>query len=160
MPVGKTIGNLNNQVGLPLSILRLAAEARRGSDRDRDESSGEIWKLACVAKPDVGVVTNVGYAHAEFFDSVDGLALAKRELIEALPASGVAVLNADDPRVAAFREIHPGRVICFGVSAEADVRPEEVEYSPAGLRFRLRQTVFECSLVGRHGLLTCWPASP
>ena len=153
MPVGKTIGNLNNQVGLPLSILRLAAEARAAVIEIGMNHPGEIWKLACLAKPDVGVVTNVGYAHAEFFDSVDGLALAKRELIEALPASGVAVLNADDPRVAAFREIHSGRVICFGVSAEADVRPEEVEYSPAGLRFRLRQTVFECSLVGRHGLL-------
>lgn len=153
IPVGKTIGNLNNQVGLPLSILRLAPEARAAVIEIGMNHPGEIRRLASVAKPEVGVVTNVGFAHAEFFDSVDALALAKRELIEALPPSGVAVLNADDPRVAGFREIHRGPVISFGLSAGADVRPEEVEYSPDGLRFRLGQTVFECSLVGRHGLL-------
>jgi UDP-N-acetylmuramoyl-tripeptide--D-alanyl-D-alanine ligase len=153
MRVGKTIGNLNNHVGLPLSILRLPAEARTAVLEIGMNHPGEIRRLASIARPDVGVVTNVGFAHAEFFESVDGVALAKRELIEALPAGGVAVLNADDPRVASFRDVHPGPVTCFGTSPEADVRPAEVEYSPAGVRFRLGQTDFECSLVGRHGLL-------
>jgi UDP-N-acetylmuramoyl-tripeptide--D-alanyl-D-alanine ligase len=153
MPVGRTIGNLNNHVGLPLSILRLPAEARVAVLEIGMNHPGEIRRLAALARPDVGVVTNAGFAHAEYFDSADQVALAKRELIESLPPSGVAVLNADDPRVARFRDIHPGVVVTFGTSPEADVRPSAVDCSPDGFRFRLGKTDFECSLVGRHGLL-------
>ncbi len=153
MAVGKTVGNLNNHVGLPLSILRIPDEARAAVLEIGMNHPGEIRRLAGIARPNVGVVTNVGFAHAEFFDSVDGVALAKRELIESLPPDGTAVLNADDPRVAGFREIHRGPVLTFGTSPEADVRPVQVDYTPDGIRFRLGQTDFECSLVGRHGLL-------
>ena len=153
MQVGKSIGNLNNHVGLPLSILRLPAEARAAVLEIGMNHPGEIRRLASIARPEVGVVTNVGFAHAEFFESLDEVALAKREMIEALPREGVAVLNADDPRVARFREIHAGPAISFGTSPEAEVRPAEVEYSPAGVKFRLGSTDFECSLAGRHGLL-------
>ncbi len=153
LAVGKTAGNLNNHVGLPLSILRLPQESRAAVLEIGMNHPGEIRHLAGIARPNVGVVTNVGFAHAEFFDSVDGVALAKRELIESLSADGVAVLNADDPRVAQFREIHRGPVVTFGTSPFADVRPLQVDYTPGGIRFRLGQTDFECSLVGRHGLL-------
>jgi UDP-N-acetylmuramoyl-tripeptide--D-alanyl-D-alanine ligase len=153
MVVGKTIGNLNNHVGLPLSILRIPDEARAAVLEIGMNHPGEIRRLAAIARPDIGVVTNVGFAHAEFFDSVDGVALAKRELIESLPPDGMAVLNADDPRVAGFREIHRGPVVTFGTSANADVRPSQVDYTAGGIRFRLGRTGFECSLVGRHGLL-------
>jgi UDP-N-acetylmuramoyl-tripeptide--D-alanyl-D-alanine ligase len=112
--------------------------------------AGEIRALAGIAKPNVGVVTNVGYAHIEFFESIDGIAAAKRELIESLPASGTAVLNADDPRVAQFT--FAGRKIFFGQSATADVRGEDVTYSLDGARFRVGSTWFESSLAGRHGV--------
>jgi UDP-N-acetylmuramoyl-tripeptide--D-alanyl-D-alanine ligase len=84
------------------------------------------------------------------FDSLDAVAAAKRELIEALPADGTAVLNADDPRVLRFP--HPGRTVQFGLSSEADVRAEDVELSPSGVRFRVGEIYFESGLNGAHNV--------
>ncbi|HWR50409.1 MAG TPA: UDP-N-acetylmuramoyl-tripeptide--D-alanyl-D-alanine ligase [Bryobacteraceae bacterium] len=153
MAVGKTEGNLNNHVGLPLSILRLPAEARAAVLEIGMNHPGEIRHLACIARPQIGVVTMVGLAHAEFFDSADDVALAKRELIESLPPDGTAVLNADDPRVARFRDVHAGRVVTFGINEPADIRPEAVEYTGEGVRFRLDGNDFEAAYPGRHGVL-------
>lgn len=153
MPAGKTTGNLNNHVGLPLSILRLSPDARVAVLEIAMNHAGEIRRLARVARPDVGVVTNVGHAHAEFFGSIEEVAIAKRELIEELPGDGVAVLNADDPHVSRFRDVHPGQSVTFGFSPDADVRAEEVDYRPDGVRFRVGESVYESPLMGRHGVL-------
>jgi UDP-N-acetylmuramoyl-tripeptide--D-alanyl-D-alanine ligase len=88
----------------------------------------------------------------EFFDSIDGVAAAKRELIESLPPSGVAVLNADDDRVTRFRERHGGRSITFGFSAAADVRAESAEFSSDGTRFRALGVEYETRMTGRHSV--------
>jgi UDP-N-acetylmuramoyl-tripeptide--D-alanyl-D-alanine ligase len=152
MPAEKTQGNLNNHIGLPLSLLRLEESARVAVLELGMNHAGEIRELAEIAKPGVGVVTNVGWAHIENFESRQGIAAAKRELVEALGPQGVAVLNADDERVAAFARIHPGQTILYGQSADAAVRAEDVQYSLEGVRFRVGQTRFETQLTGRHSV--------
>ncbi|MGH9628827.1 MAG: UDP-N-acetylmuramoyl-tripeptide--D-alanyl-D-alanine ligase [Bryobacteraceae bacterium] len=152
MNVGKTVGNFNNHFGLPLSILRLPEGTSAAVLELGMNHAGEIRELAKIALPDIGVVTNAGYAHVENFDSIEGVALAKRELIESLPSGGVAVLNADDDRVRQFREVHPGLTVTFGLSPEADVRGEDLEFLESGVRFRAGGARFESPLHGVHGV--------
>jgi UDP-N-acetylmuramoyl-tripeptide--D-alanyl-D-alanine ligase len=152
MSIGKTIGNFNNHFGLPLSILRLPSDWGAAVLELGMNHAGEIRALADLCRPDIGVVTNVGYAHIENFASVDGIALAKRELIEALAPSGIAVLNADDERVREFSHVHTGDTVTFGLSPGADVRAEGVELRDGGVRFRVDDTQFESPLPGRHGV--------
>ena len=150
---GRTVGNYNNHLGVPLSILRLPDDCRVAVLELGMNHAGEIRHLAQIARPSIGVVTNVGWAHTENFDDgLEGVARAKRELIEELPPTGIAVLNADDHQVRDFAKIHPGRSILFGFASDAEVRAEKVEMLPACVRFRSLGVDFESPLAGRHGV--------
>ncbi len=124
----KSEGNLNNEYGLPLQLLRLEATDEAAVVELGMSHAGELKRLAEIARPDVGIVTRVAPVHLEFFASVEEIALAKRELIEGLASRGsVAVLNADDPRVAQFAKVAPGRVVTFGFAEGADFRAENIQ---------------------------------
>jgi UDP-N-acetylmuramoyl-tripeptide--D-alanyl-D-alanine ligase len=124
----KSEGNLNNEYGLPLQLLRLDEADEAAVVELGMSHAGELKRLAEIARPDVGVVTRVAPVHLEFFASVEEIALAKRELIEGLAGrESVAVLNADDPLVSRFAQVAPGRVVTFGIEARADFRAENIQ---------------------------------
>jgi len=122
----KSEGNFNNHFGLPLMLLKVAPDYDVAVVEMGMSHAGEIRALAKIAQPEMGVVTNVAPVHLEFFDSVAGIARAKYELIESLPAGGTAVLNADDEYVAQFGRDFKGKVVMYGTRAIADVRAENV----------------------------------
>jgi UDP-N-acetylmuramoyl-tripeptide--D-alanyl-D-alanine ligase len=125
--VHKSEGNFNNHFGLPLMLLKLEPEHDIAVVELGMSHAGEIAALGKIAQPEIGVVTNVAPVHLEFFDSVAGIARAKYELIESLPPTGTAVLNADDEYVSQFgREFH-GKVFTYGLAALANVRAENIE---------------------------------
>src|SRR5258708_33179474 len=122
----KSEGNFNNHFGLPLMLLKIEPEHDLAVIEMGMSHAGEIRALAKIAQPETGVVTNVAPVHLEFFDSLAGIARAKYELIESLPASGTAVLNADDDYVSQFGREFKGKVIKYGTKPTADVRCENV----------------------------------
>ncbi len=136
--VMKSEGNLNNEYGLPLSLLRLCDEYEIAVLEMGMSRRGEIARLCQVAEPDMGVVIGVAAVHLEFFASIDEIAAAKRELVEGLKGSGVAVLNADDARVAAFAEGFKGEVVWFGFGDGAGCKAENItDNGLAGTEFDL-----------------------
>jgi len=154
----KSEGNLNNAYGLPLTLLRLEEDHDAAVVEVAMSRRGELAQLAAMARPEVGVVTNVAPVHLEFFSSVNEIALAKRELIEGLAGNeAVAVLNADDPHVARFAEGFRGRVVTFGFGAAAQFRAGEVEDRGAeGSAFSFlaptERAQLNLPLAGRHNV--------
>jgi UDP-N-acetylmuramoyl-tripeptide--D-alanyl-D-alanine ligase len=140
-PVLKTEGNLNNQYGLPLMLLRLRPEHSAAVLELGMSAAGELRALSGIARPDLAVITMVAAVHLEFFASVDDIAAAKAEILEGLAEGGTAVLNGDDPRVKRIGEAHRargGRVLWFGRDRAHDVSAENWRGTVHGMRFTLR----------------------
>uniref|UniRef100_A0A7V4XQC7 UDP-N-acetylmuramoyl-tripeptide--D-alanyl-D-alanine ligase n=1 Tax=Acidobacterium capsulatum TaxID=33075 RepID=A0A7V4XQC7_9BACT len=154
----KSQGNLNNNFGLPLQLLRLDPEDEIAVIEMGMNHAGEITALARIAMPDWGVVTNVGKAHVEnFADGIAGVARAKYELVQALPAEGVAFLNCDDPYVSQFGRDFHGRVILFGRGPCAHLRVEHLEnLGTDGTRLTVsaegRRATLHLHLLGEHNV--------
>jgi UDP-N-acetylmuramoyl-tripeptide--D-alanyl-D-alanine ligase len=137
-PVLRTAGNLNNQWGLPLTLLGLREEHTAAVLEMGMSAPGELRTLSGIAAPDVAVITRVAAVHLEFFDSVDAIAEAKAEILEGLRPGGTAVLNGDDPRLRRVGEAAGGRVVWFGRDRRADVSAERWRGTAFGMRFDMR----------------------
>lgn len=166
-PVVKTEGNRNNLIGVPLTLLRMQKTDRFAVVEMGMDRLGEIETYCRWAQPSVGVVTLVGPVHLETLGTIENIARAKSELVQALPpasSGGVAILNADDARVAAMASLTTARVIRYGLDASADVRATDiVSHGLNGVSFRLhygRESLpVHLKLLGRHSVHTALSAA-
>jgi UDP-N-acetylmuramoyl-tripeptide--D-alanyl-D-alanine ligase len=165
-PVLKSEGNLNNEVGVPLTLLRLAPEHQAAVVEMGMSHPGEIARLAAIAEPQVGVVTNAAPAHLEGLGSIDAIADAKAELYRGLPPGGIAVANADDARMLRRAQESGRHLITFarGRGRRGDVAVLEVlSHGEEGLRFLLgvgnRELEVRLALVGEHSAVNAAAAA-
>lgn len=150
-------GNENNEVGLPLTLLRLGPEHEAAVLEMGMYVEGEIATLAALARPQIGVVTAVRGVHLSRAGSIEAIEREKGRLVEALPPGGTAILNADDPRVRRMRDRTPARVVTYGFAEDADVGAEAiVPLGELGMRFTLRaggdRSPAAIPTLGRHSL--------
>ena len=132
-----TRGNLNNAIGLPLTMLRLSPDHEQAVLELGTNHPGEIAYLATLCEPEIGVITNIGPAHLEGLGSLDGVMRAKGELIEGLKAGGTAVLNADDSRLRRLARECRAKVVSFGTTNDADVIARDIRSFEKGVAFEL-----------------------
>lgn len=143
-------GNLNTETGVPLTILGLEPQHSALVLEMGLQKPGDIGRLATLAKPVIGIVTNVGVVHMEFFSSRDELARSKGELVAALPAEGLAVLNADNEFYSLLQQMTPARVTTFGAN-NGDYRVESFEPDgEGGSRFTVKGVEVRLAMNGRH----------
>jgi UDP-N-acetylmuramoyl-tripeptide--D-alanyl-D-alanine ligase len=128
-------GSFNNHVGAPISMLRIDESTEYLVVEMGASGPGEIARLVDIARPDTGVVLKVGLAHAGGFGGIEGTRAAKAEMVTDLPATGTAVLNADDDRVAGMASVTAARVVTFGQSPSADYRASDIDVSAAVTSF-------------------------
>ncbi|MBI1880811.1 MAG: UDP-N-acetylmuramoyl-tripeptide--D-alanyl-D-alanine ligase [Chloroflexi bacterium] len=163
----KSEGNLNNEIGLPLTLLNLKASHEHVVLEMGTYALGEIALLCDIAQPHVGVVTNVGPTHLERLGTIERIAQAKSELVQVLPTGaegGIAILNYDDPLVRPMTAQTPARVLTYGLSPEADLWASEVTSAGLeGIRFVFRheeQAIHvRVPLLGRHSVHTALRAA-
>lgn len=162
----KSPGNLNNEIGLPLTLLQLSEKHERAVLEMGFYVPGEIEFLCDLALPQVGVVTNIGTVHAERAGTIEDIARGKSELVQALPPEpdGLAILNFDDPMVREMADQSKSRIFFYGMNPEAHIWADQVEsLGLEGIRFRLhyRNEVLHLRvpLIGRHSVHTALRAA-
>jgi len=160
----KSPGNMNNEIGLPLTILRLGGGYERAVLEMGFYVPGEIAFLCEIALPFIGVVTNIGTVHAERAGSQEAIFRGKSELVQALPSDGVAILNLDDPLVQKMAGLTHARVFFYGLDPAADLWADEVEgLGLEGIRFSLHyqhETLrVRVPMIGLHSVHTALRAA-
>jgi UDP-N-acetylmuramoyl-tripeptide--D-alanyl-D-alanine ligase len=160
----KAPGNFNNHIGLPMALLRMVPAHDVGVFELGMNHLGEICQLCAIAQPHIGVVTNIGLAHVGYLGSIECIQQAKGELIEALDASGVAIVNADDPRALALGQLTSGRLITFGLGQGAEVRgrlQEDRGLQGVQCTLEIQETVWEVELPlpGVHNVMNALAAA-
>lgn len=160
----KNRGNLNNEIGLPLTLLELDHSHRQVILEMGMYDVGEIKTLCRIAKPHVGVLTNIGPSHLERLGTLERIVEAKQELVEALDETGIAILNIDDPRVMGMRHHTRARVFTYGLSDQADLWADQITSEGLeGMRFAFHhrdQTIHaKVPLLGRHSVHTALRAA-
>ena len=160
----KSEDSYNNEIGLPLTLLKLDHSHERAVVELGMYALGEIAHLASIALPSVGVVTNIAHSHLERLGSLERIVEAKSELIRMLPPDGVAILNGDDSLVRTMADLTDAQVFYYGLGPENDLRATNVESRGLdGVRFRLhlgRETLYvKIPLLGRHSVHTALAAA-
>jgi len=157
----KNQGNMNNEIGLPLTLLSLTEKHKVAVLEMGFYVAGEIKLLCDIAQPQVGIVTNIGTVHAERAGTIEAIAQGKAELVESLPASplGLAILNYDDPFVKDMADLTQARVFYYGLDPQADLWADEIESRGLeGIRCRMHlrdeSLYFTAPLIGRHSVYT------
>ncbi|NBU26053.1 MAG: UDP-N-acetylmuramoyl-tripeptide--D-alanyl-D-alanine ligase [Gammaproteobacteria bacterium] len=162
-----TRGNLNNHIGVPLTLLRLEATHRHAVIEMGANRPGDVTELAGIASPGIGIVTNAGAEHLEGFGSLEGAAHAEGELLAALGRDGVAVINADDEFAGLWRDMTVARVTTFGLGAKADFGARDIRTEAGEGGFRTRFTLLApmgevavtLKLAGQHNVLNALGAA-
>ncbi len=152
----KTEGNLNNEIGLPLTVLKLEGSHQVAVLEMGMSAPGEIDTLCKIANPSIGVITNIGEAHIELLGSIDAIEKAKGELLDYLGSGGVAVLNGDDPRLLKIGKRYPGKVYYYSFN-QGDIKGLELSQRGENSFFRVRfpdksEGWFKAPLPGRESV--------
>jgi UDP-N-acetylmuramoyl-tripeptide--D-alanyl-D-alanine ligase len=159
-----TVGSLNNEIGLPLTLLNMPEDTQFAVLEMGAGKPGDIAYLAAIARPRVGLVNNIGPAHLERMHTLEGIAETKGAMYQALPADGVAVINADDAFAMYFSGLAGSRrKIRFGLDAPADVSARDLALGPQGSRFILQtpagDATVDLPLPGRHNVANALAAA-
>ena len=166
-PTLATAGNLNNHIGVPLTLLRLEPQHRHAVIEMGANHAGDVTELAGFAQPSIGLVTNAGAEHLEGFGSLEAAARAEGELFAALPADGVAVLNADDAFAGLWREMTVARIVTFGLGSRADFSARDIHTASDRQGFVTRFVMhtpqgtvdIELALAGKHNVINALGAA-
>ncbi|MBS0350365.1 MAG: UDP-N-acetylmuramoyl-tripeptide--D-alanyl-D-alanine ligase [Proteobacteria bacterium] len=153
-----SVSSFNNDIGVPLTLLKLNPEHQYAIIEMGANHAGEIAFLTHLVHPDVAIITNAAAAHLEGFGSLDGVACAKGEIFQGLASHGTAVINADDQYAEFWKQLAGSRrIVTFGLSLAADVRADNIEYNENGqpsfeLTIREQKGPVQLQLMGRHNV--------
>lgn len=159
LEISETFGNFNNHIGVPLSILKFSGNEWAGVIEMGANHEHEIHELSRIVRPDIAVITNVGYAHIGLFGSLANTAKAKFEIADGLSKDGFMLLNGDDARLVKCAKERGLRTVLYGLSSKCHIRPQAIGIdNQQGVSFKLDGTVFNLSMPGRHFIYSALPA--